>query len=554
MQKYSLLSEVPPHILTELAKYVSSVGDDVFVIRNLPKEAVGGLMARYSRAPTGLRLTLVNEFLNAEGIPSEVKGTEILERVLVGFGDDSVGELEGAKVGIENVSQLVAKHIEDRRIGGSPIEQSTRYVKCDQKDEDGRWRYLRPEEVIGVGLIGEFERVNDRAFEVYSLGVKRLTEYFKGQFPRDKFQIETDRNGEKIKVGEGQLVNDEEMKAFNNGYNFTVRCAALDVGRCVLPSSALTHLGINGNGRFFTNLITHLKSAALLEANKKGHELEEALKTEIPTFIKRNKADPRYQEIDRVMRRTAGDLFKGIAPEANPVTLMIRHDYIDEVLASIFFPYTNVSLPQITEVVSSLPYEKKLEIFDLYKGTRKTRKERTGRGLEAGYPLTFDLVGGFAEYRDLERHRMLTQQRQMLTPELGFIMPPEIKIVGLEKEVEEVEVMVSDLYTDLRHTGLVEASQYATLFNHKIRFVLGMNLREFQHLSELRTGVAGHFSYRAMVQEMAKQTKDIYPWAEQFCEFVDYSDPENKISRAKEQSRIAGKALSKGIDMSLDLE
>ena len=236
MPKYSSLNEVPEHIITKVSKYVSSLDGDVFVIRNLPREATGGLMARYSRAPTGLRLTLINEFLDENGFPSEVRGTEILERVLVDFGDESVGELEGAKVGIENVSQLLTKHIEDRRIGGSPIEQSTRYVKSDQKDEDGKWRYLRPKEVVDAGLIGGFEKVNDKAFEVYSEGVKRLTEYFKGEFPRISFHIEIDRNGEKVKVNENELQNDEERKAFNVGYNFTIRCAALDVGRCVLPS------------------------------------------------------------------------------------------------------------------------------------------------------------------------------------------------------------------------------------------------------------------------------------------------------------------------------
>ena len=83
--------------------------------------------------------------------------------------------------------------------------------------------------------------------------------------------------------------------------------------------------------------------------------------------------------------------------------------------------------------------------------------------------------------------------------------------------------------------------------------MLGMNLREFQHLSELRTTPAGHFSYKEMVQEMTRQLKEREPWSERFYEFVDYSDPNNKISRAKEQSKIAGKNLAKGIEGGVDL-
>ncbi|MBI2629057.1 FAD-dependent thymidylate synthase [Candidatus Pacearchaeota archaeon] len=553
-KKYESTDELPDNIRAALLRFVSSIDDDVFVLRNLPLELSGGLLARYSRAPTGLRLTLVNEFLNEEGEPIAAKGTELVERVLVGFGDDSVGELEGAHVGFENVSQLFTKDIEDRRIGGSPIEQSTRYVRYDQKDSKGRWRYLRPIEIAESGFLEKFESVTDSAFEVYSEGIKRLTDYFKLQFPRNKFKIPVERNGNIVKLGEEDLNNDEERKAFRNSYNFSVRCAALDFGRCVLPSSALTQLGLFANGRYFTNLITFLKSTELSESNKKGAELEQALMTEIPTFIRRNKVDPRVKAINLNMHNLTGRLFLGVVPDDNYVTLVPRSDYINEVVSSVLFPYTNISIQQILLEVEKMPLQNKLEILNTFKGIREERRDRSGRGLEAGYPIVFDLVGGFAEYRDLERHRMLTQQRQQLSVNLGFIMPQEISEVDLENEVAEVEGRMSDLYSDLKHAGLTTASQYATLFNHRIRFMMGMNLREFQHLSELRTTPAGHFSYRAMVMEMVRQLKRREPWSERFYEFVDYSDPDNKIARAQEQSKIAGKSLTKGLDMDGDLE
>jgi hypothetical protein len=252
------------------------------------------------------------------------------------------------------------------------------------------------------------------------------------------------------------------------------------------------------------------------------------------------------------MRKIAYTYFAGIKPQDNRVTLMPRADYFHEVIASSIFPYTNISLPQIHERLDELPYETRMEIFNSYVGKRESRRDRTGRGLEAGYPLTFDLVGGFAEYRDLERHRILTQQRQSLTTELGFVLPPEMGIVGLEREVNEVVGLIEELNSDLRHAGLGVAAQYATLFNHRIRFMLGMNLREFQHLAELRTQPAGHFSYRSMVMEMANKIRERYPWSQKAYGFVDYSDPGNKISRAREQSKIAGKNIAAGIDGGVD--
>ncbi|MBI2671138.1 FAD-dependent thymidylate synthase [Candidatus Woesearchaeota archaeon] len=553
MPKYNSMNEVPGYIKEKLKKFITNVGGETFVIVGLPSELTGGCLARYSRAPTGMQLTLVNEFLDENGDPSQQKGSELMDRVLNAFGDESVGELEGAHVGIENISQLATKGLEDRRIGGSPIEQSTRYVKYDVKDEQGRWRYLRPKEIIESGLIERFEKVNDRAFEIYSKGIKLLIDYFKKEFPRSKQTIDVIRDGKTVKVHEEELKNEDEENAFNNAYNFTVRCAALDVGRCVLPSSTLTHLGIFGNGRFFTNVINYLKSSELLEEKERGKDLETELNKVIPTFIKRNKANPKINETNRRMRKLSYELFSSIKPEDKRVTLITRMDYFDTIVATSLFPYTNISLMQTLSEVQKMPVDKKLDILNSYIGKRESRRDRTGRSLEANYPLTFDLVGCFAEYRDLERHRMLTQQRQLLTPDLGFIMPPEMGIVGLEKEVEELVEMMDDLNSDLRHASLEIQAQYATLFNHRLRFMLGMNLREFQHLSELRTQPAGHFSYRSMVMEMADKVKATYPWASKAFEFVDYSDPNNKISRAKEQSKIAGKNLAKGIEGGIDL-
>jgi dTMP kinase len=550
--KYASIKEVPEHIIKNLKKYFSNVGGDCFVIQNLPPELTGGALARYSRAPTNMQLTIINEFLDEKGLPCQEKGSELINRVLNAYGDDSIGELEGTHVGIENISQILTKTFEDRRIGGSPIEQSTRYVNYDQKDENGEWRYLRPKEIMNSILKEEYEKVNNRAFEVYSELVKTLQEYFKKQLPEEEFEIEVERNKEKIKVKKNELKGEKEEKAFRIAYGFTIRCAALDVGRCVLPSSTLTQLGIYGNGRFFTNVLSALKSGELEEEKEKGFELEEELKKVIPTFIKRNKQDGRIKIINQEMRKLSKQLFSGIKPIDESVTLVERADFLNEIVSGIIFPYADISLQQILNEVKKMPYLQKLEIIEKYRGRRETRRDRTGRGIEAGYPITFDLVGCFAEYRDLERHRMLTQQRQLLTTTLGFIMPSEVIEVGFESRVMEVVKKMEELNKELRELGFVSASQYVTLFNHRIRFMLGMNLREFQHLSELRTQPAGHFSYRAMVMKMAEQLSARDGWTNLATEFIDFSDPSNKISRAKEQSRIAGKNLACGIDGDVD--
>lgn len=551
---YTSVKDIPEAKRRGLEQFVSNLEGDTFILQNLPPELTGAVLARYSRAPTGLRETLAAEFLDDKGVPSVKRGSELLDRVLIQYGDDSVGELEGAHVGIEKISQIAVKTIEDHRIGGSPIEQSTRYVKFDVKNKEEKWNYLRPSEIMATEWGEKFERVTDSAFEVYSEAIKRLSGHIRSEvYPMGKHTIEATRGNEKKKVGESELQGEAEERAFRNSYNFTVRCAALDIGRCVLPSSTLTQVGLYGNGRFFTHLITTLKSSELEEERRRGAALEAELMKTIPTFIKRNKKDESYSARNERMRKLADELFRGIKPQDNKVTLVIPSPSLfTNIVAAGIFPYTNISLQQITATMMRIPPEKRSEVLDVYIGERKERRNRSGRGLEAGYPFIFDLVGSFGEYRDLQRHRMVTQQRQDLTPDLGFVMPPEMKLIGMMKDVENVEGEMRKLNETLRKEGLEESAQYATLFNHRMRFYMGMNLQAFQHLAELRTQPAGHFGYRAMVQEMAKRVINRHPWTKLVLQFVDYSDPDNKISRAQEQGRIAGKNLARRIEGAQD--
>src|SRR3989344_6849483 len=131
--------EFTPEELQILSGFVSNPNGEVFVVYDEKLSGLtGAIYARYSRASGGFSRTLLKEFVDEAGQPKASKADDLIRRVLVAFGDDSVGELEGAHLSLENISNLATKEIEDRRIGLSPIEQSSRYVTYDQKDIHGR--------------------------------------------------------------------------------------------------------------------------------------------------------------------------------------------------------------------------------------------------------------------------------------------------------------------------------------------------------------------------------------------------------------------------------
>jgi acetyl-CoA acetyltransferase family protein len=207
-------------------------------------------------------------------------------------------------------------------------------------------------------------------------------------------------------------------------------------------------------------------------------------------------------------------------------------------LSAIIFPYVQHPTKQIRRVVRSLPEDQRQEIFNTYIGDRKSKRDRPGRGLEYGYPIQFDIIAGFAEYRDLQRHRMLTQQRQDMGVLLGYTIPEEIQEIGKGEVVQECFERSEALYNELNRAGFRQEAQYASLFNHLIRWNMGMNLRELGHFTELRTQKAGHPKYRRICQTVSKLYLKRHPEMAPVLKFVDHNDYDQGITRA-EQDRYA---------------
>ncbi len=537
-----------------LRPYVTDVEAKVFSLKNLNPEVIGAALARYSRAPTGFKETVVREFLNPDGTPNDVKGSEMIDRVVNKFGDESVAELAVAPLCIEEISNLMTKIIEDCRIGGSPIEESTRYVLYDQQRK-GRWRYVCPANIRGSGLKEAYVQTMDFIFETYASMVEPMQELFRKRLPAEQFPIEVERNGGTRKAGLKDLEGDNERRAHRIAYNFTIRSAACDVIRCVLPAATQANLGLVGNGRFYSGLISKLLSQDFMEAQDLAEKIRDALNHLIPTFIKRAAKNDYRIKIDRAMRTLCDDLFQGVSIDSSPEVVLLEdrdEDYWFNLLASMIFPYVQHPTGQIRGIVRALPEAKQKEIFAVYIGERQSKRDRPGRALEYGYPVNFDIIAGFAEYRDLQRHRMLTQQRQDMGVLLGYSIPEEIQEIGKGEAAQECFERAESLYGDLIKAGMRAEAQYASLFNHFIRWNMGMNLRELGHFTELRTQKAGHPKYRRVCQTMAKLYLRRHPEMERVLRFVDHNDYDQGITRAEQEARTARKSLASGVFDDMD--
>src|SRR5262249_15079541 len=170
---------------------------------------------------------------------------------------------------------------------------------------------------------------------------------------------------------------------------------------------------------------------------------------------------------------------------------------------ALLFAIGNKGLPELRQHCKRLSDEEIARILDAGCNARENRRHKSPRALEHA-DFTFEIITDFGAYRDLHRHRMLTQERQFLCCDYGFYTPPEIQETPYEEEYRHALHQAKEVY-DLIAAELPEEAQYVVPMAYHIRWYFHINLRALQWLCELRSSPAGHQSYRYIAQTMARQ-------------------------------------------------
>ncbi|NNM42712.1 MAG: hypothetical protein HKM07_00010 [Chlamydiae bacterium] len=510
-----------------LERYVTSTKNNVFALRNLPEVIKGALFSRYSRSSLGLRSLLLKEFiLNEETAFSSIvghfesrdhsqvevedqlvaikKAQNFFDRILDGYGDDSIGELGGAHLAVENVSMIAAKCLEDSRIGGSPLEKSTRYIYFDQKVH-GEYLFYREPILMTSAYREVYIETCNKLFDVYSALIPPVTELIEKRFPK-------------------------EHDISKVAYTAALRAKVLDCLRGLLPASALTNMGIYANGRFFETLLQKLNCHTLAEMQDIGKKGFQELSKVIPSFIRRAEQNHKYQKSFSQFSEQMQNELKALTQMHTPAiekmssagVRLISYDEncVEKIAASLLFPHGNSGLFEINEHCKKLSGEELARILDAGCNYRENRRHKSPRALENAV-FTFEIVADFGIYRDLQRHRMLTQERQLLSCDYGYFVPSEIRGTEMEKKYCEAMEEAKKSYDKIAHE-FPEEAQYVVPMAYNVHWYFTVNLRALQWLCELRSAPAGHPNYRYIAQEMAKQVSQVCPLLERFFKFVDY--------------------------------
>ena len=510
-----------------LTPFVSNTEENIFVLQNLPEVIKGALFSRYSRSKLGLRELLLKEFLQNQEAGFEggggdlsslniQKAVDFYDRILDGYGDDSVAELGGAHLAFESVSMLATKILEDARIGGSPLEKSTRYIPFDDKVE-GKYRYYRDKTILESLLGDEYEKQMDALFATYSSLIPPMTERIEKLYP--------------LREGTSEAA-----------WRTSVRALVFDCLRGLLPAATLTNLGFYGNGRFFESLLMKMRLHPFEEVQSIAEKGFLELSKVIPSFVKRAEKEHRHFKAFEGYMRDLKEFTEKLEkppclPKSKGFKVQLVHapaqEEIDQLLAALLYEETDQAYLEILSFIRKMSKEKKKGLLSSLGDLRKNRRHKSPRALEH-LDFTFEVVADFGCYRDLHRHRILTQQRQKLDCALGYFVPEEILGTEMESIYRNALDQAKLFFDQLQKVCPLQA-QYAVPMAYNIRWYMKINLRALQWMAELRSTPQGHPEYRRVAQEMTRLVIENFEELAGLLSFVDFS--EHAIGRLAQEER-----------------
>ncbi len=520
--------------MAEDEKKTGGGGMDVYAIHGAEPEVLAYAMAKYSRSSLTMKESLAEI--------SSQRAEQFLNTFYFQYGHRSIADLAHIPFAIERLSLLAAiELVDEQRWDGQ--ERSTRY----QNFRRSGW--YTP--ALGAET-GKFTAAVEALFAAYDGVSAGMLEALKGAVPRP-----------------------EEMKA--EAYERTLKARAFDVARYVLPLATNTSLGQIVNARTLETQVSRLLTSEFAEVRRLGEKLRaaatepawnvqqtaaqvlceeiasvdaglggraaEALMRPVktaPTLVKYAVANEYQSQSRGELAQAAAELMRGQAMAAAPVVdLLDDAEGLEvELATSLLYPHCHYSYRQLRGQVAALSANQRSEIVGL--GARhRGRHDELLREFSAGHGLRFDILMDIGGFRDMHRHRRCVQLLQGYTDVHGYEEPvcpgqPSLAEAGLETKYAAAMGAAYASYGQLRDCGEAEAGQsarYCLPLATRCRSMFKMDFAEALYIAELRSGAAGHFSYRRVAWEMYRAVAKRHPSLAQYFRIEDVHEPVDLLRR-----------------------
>ena len=512
---------------------------DVYAVHGADPEVQAYGMAKYSRSALSMRESLAEI--------NEQKAEKFLNTFYFQYGHRSIADLAHIAFAIERLSILAATVLVDEpRWDGQ--ERSTRYQDFQKSG------YYVPDFDDDDAACTLYRGTVDHLFAEYRCFSEEMFQYLRERTPKPA-----------------------EMK--QEAYERTLRARAFDISRYLLPLAANTSLGQIVSARTLENQVSRLLSHTHAEVRRLGELLRRAaqepaynvndaklqellpqmadgndalrqfLLREVrvaPTLMKY--AEPNAYEIEtrREMTAAAAEILSGIAIDEAPAVDLLDEDPLElDLAATLLYQYSHHPYRQIRDVVAGLPESQRREIVEIGLQHRG-RHDEVARAYCAGQRFRFDILMDIGGFRDMHRHRRCVQIVQEYTTAHGYEEPVEIADAGLANRYQstmeraretakrldtKTPTQANEAWVGHPSVNPEPCSQYVIPLAFRKRTLFKMDLAEAIYISELRTGVAGHFSYRNVAYAMYETVAQKYPALAKFFRVTDVREPVDLLKR-----------------------
>jgi thymidylate synthase ThyX len=515
---------------------------EVFAVHGADPEILAYAMAKYSRSALSMRESLTE--ISAQ------RAEQFLNTFYFQYGHRSIADLAHIAFAVERLSLLAA------------------IVLVDEQRWDGQERSTRYQNFLKSGWFFPEFGADSASAELYSETIKNL-------FAAYEQTTAAVQDVLRARVPPPETLQPE-------AYERTLRARAFDVARYLLPLATNTSLGQIVSARALETQVSRLLSHPVAEVRDLGNKLREAatgaawnvnaqparafveklsefpdLAAEAallftretrtaPTLVKYAQSNPYEIQTRAELCHAANEMLEDhpVVP-ASVVDLVERIESLEvELAATLLYSASHHPYRQIRDLVSGLPAPRVLEIIELGLKHRGKHDEAL-RAFHAGAALRFDILMDIGGFRDMHRHRRCTQIIQGFTAQHGYETPTSADLAAQADADILAEAGMLSAYqsaiesahaasTRIAVGSAPEAAQsalYLLPLATRIRSLFKMDFAEAQYISELRSGPAGHFSYRRVAWEMFLALQRQHPALARHIRVTDFTQPIDILQR-----------------------
>jgi len=526
---------------------------DVYAIQGADPEVLAYAMAKYSRSSLSMKQSLAEI--------SSQRAEEFLNTFYFQYGHRSIADLAHIPFAIERLSLLAAiTLVDEQRWDGQ--ERSTRYQNFRKSGwftpalGDRTASYTASIEA----LFAAYERVSAGTLEALKQAIPQPAEMKDDAYVRTlkarAFDVARYLLPLATNTSLGQIVSARTLEGQISrllASEFAEVCSLGERLRTAAASPAWN--------------VTHTEARRLCDeigliAPELRPRLTEALLREVktsPTLVKYSAPNAYAIATRTELRAASAELMADQPIESAPVVDLVDASATLEIelATSLVYAESHYSWRQIQRTISALSASRIAEIVALGIKHRGPHDELP-RAFSAGQSLQFDILMDIGGFRDMHRHRRCVQLIQPYTDLHGYETPvcpgqPTLAECGLAEIYTTAMNAAHAAYRSLRNVSATDQgapsmtassswvgggatefgadAAYLLPLGTRMRAIFKMDFSEAVYISELRSGVAGHFSYRRVAWEMYRAITQRHPALAPYFRIEDVNQPVDLLKR-----------------------